>query len=259
MQEKDVLKKITADKQVEVAYRKRVVPLEALEEQLSRRPKRVSFAEALLADGFHLIAEAKKASPSRGLLCPDFDPVALAGTYEKHGAAVISVLTESKYFQGSLEHLVAVKRAVDIPVLRKDFIFDDYQVYEAAAAGADAVLLIAAILEEEMIARLIDLSYHLGMSCLVETHDQKDVLKALGAGAQIIGINNRDLKTLRVDIETTHRLRPLITGERLVVSESGVHSAEDVKKMKEWGVDAILVGEALVTAGDIPAKMEELR
>lgn len=255
----NILSKIVADRRITVEYRKRIVPMEVLTEQFVRRSKPSLFGQAIQPKGLNLIAEVKKASPSRGLLCPDFDPLALAMTYEQHGAAAISVLTETRYFQGSLGYLAKIKQVVDIPVLRKDFIFDEYQVYEAAAAGADALLLIAAILEEDLLTRLIELSYFLGLNCLVEVHNQKEIMKALNAGAHIIGINNRDLETFKVDIETTHRLRPLVPDGRLVVSESGIHTAEDIRKMKEWKVNAVLVGEALVTAGDIPAKMEELR
>ncbi|OGO45390.1 MAG: indole-3-glycerol phosphate synthase, partial [Chloroflexi bacterium RBG_16_60_22] len=218
----------------------------------------LDFAAALRGDKVRLIAEVKKASPTRGLLCPDFDPVALAKTYARHGAAAVSVLTEVNYFQGSLEHLAAVKEAVDIPVLRKDFIFDEYQVYESAAYGADALLLIAAVLDPPETARLLALSRSLGLRCLVEVHNEDELMMALLAGAGIIGINNRNLRTFRVDTNTTRRLRLLVPRENIVVSESGIRNAADMKKMKECKVNAVLVGEALVTAPDIPAKIKEL-
>jgi indole-3-glycerol phosphate synthase len=168
------------------------------------------------------------------------------------------VLTEVNYFQGSLDHLVAIRQGVDVPLLRKDFIFDPYQVYESRACGADAFLLIAAILSRGQLAELVSLGHSLGMSCLVEVHNEDEVESALPSGARIIGINNRDLTTFHVDLNTTRRLRPLIPQDRIVVSESGIHNHEDIARVKEWEVNAVLVGEALVTTSDIPAKMREL-
>lgn len=251
-----ILEEIVAEKRQEVERKKRSLPAAALKE----RPRQPAFdlARALSGDSVKLIAEVKKASPSKGLLCPDFNPVALAVTYARHGAAAISVLTEVNHFQGSLEYLAAIKQAVSIPVLRKDFIFDEYQVYESAAGGADAILLIAAILSRQQLEELLALSRSLGLGCLVEVHDENEVEKALLGGAEIIGINNRDLNTFAVDIDTTRRLRPLIPEGRIVVSESGINNRDDIRRMKEWGINAVLVGEALVTASNIPAKMEEL-
>jgi indole-3-glycerol phosphate synthase len=168
------------------------------------------------------------------------------------------VLTEEKYFQSSLDHLAAIRKKVGLPLLRKDFIFDQYQVYEARAYGADALLLITAILSQEQLIGLMAVSHSLGLSCLVEVHNEAEIDRALHSGAKIIGINNRDLTTFEVDINTTHRLRPLILEGCTVVSESGIRSGEDVAEMKGWGINAILVGEALCTAEDIPAKMREL-
>ena len=184
--------------------------------------------------------------------------MALAKTYARNGAAAISVLTEVNHFQGSLEHLAAIREAVNIPLLRKDFIFDEYQVYESAAYGADAILLIVAILSPEHLEELLTLSRNLCLSCLVEVHNEEELFKALLAGAEIIGINNRDLNTFKVDTNTTRRLRLLIPEGQIVVSESGISNKDDIKKMKECKVNAVLVGEALVTAPDIPAKMKEL-
>jgi indole-3-glycerol phosphate synthase len=251
-----ILDKIIADKRYEVEQKKRSLPVSALKER--HRQKATNFASALRGDNIRLIAEVKKASPSRGILCPDFDPVALAKTYAQGGATAISVLTEVNHFQGSIEHLTAIRQEVSIPLLRKDFIFDRYQVYESAHCGADALLLIAAILSREQLEEMLALSHSLGLSCLVEVHNENELEKALLAGAEIIGINNRDLNTFTVDINTTRRLRPLIPEERIVVSESGINNRDDVIKIKEWGVNAVLVGEALVTASNIPAKMEEL-
>jgi indole-3-glycerol phosphate synthase len=251
-----MLDRIVAEKRQEVRQRKRSLPLSALKERISRQP--LDFAAALRGDRLKLIAEVKKASPSRGVICPDFDPVALAQTYALHGAAAISVLTEVNYFQGSLLHLTAIREAVSVPLLRKDFIFDPYQVYESAAFGADALLLITAILRPEQLEELLALSRSLDLGCLVEVHNEDEMFKALLAGAEIIGINNRDLSTFLVDTNTTRRLRRLIPEGQIVVSESGIKDRDDIRKMKECQVNAVLVGEALVTADDIPAKMKEL-
>jgi indole-3-glycerol phosphate synthase len=253
-----ILDKIVIDKKQALGRSQKLAPVSGLMERVARRPAPLDFAAALRGRGVKLIAEVKKASPSRGLLRQDFDPVALARTYARHGAAAISVLTEEKYFQGSLEHLAAIRPAVKVPLLRKDFIFDEYQVIESAAYGADALLLIAAILEEGRLEKLLALSRSLGLACLVETHDEAELAKALLAGAVIVGINNRDLNTFRVNTDVTRRLRLLVPPENIVVSESGIRTREDMKKMRECKVDAVLVGEALVTAADVPAAMEEL-
>jgi indole-3-glycerol phosphate synthase len=254
---KTILDEIVADKRYEVMQKKRRVSLSALKERIVQQ-KPLDFAAALRGNSLKLIAEVKKASPSRGVLSPDFNPVALAKTYARHGAAAISVLTEVNHFQGSLEHLKAIRQEVNIPLLRKDFLFDDYQIYESAAYGADAILLIMAILSQEQLEEMLMLSRNLGLSSLVEVHNEDELFKALFAGAEIIGINNRDLSTFNVDTDTTRRLRLLIPQEQIVVSESGIHHKDDIKKMKECKVNAVLIGEALLTATDIPAKMKEL-
>ena len=253
-----MLDKIVADKKEELKQRKKAVPVSELESRIAQRAGTLDFANALKEEGVSIIAEVKRASPSRGVLRHDFSPVALARTYADNGAAAISVLTESKYFQGNLDHLSEIREEVKIPLLRKDFIFDPYQVYESRAYGADALLLIVAILEQEQLDELSTLSHELGLSCLVEVHNESEVDRALRSGARIIGINNRDLKTFQVDIGTTQRLRALIPEDRIVVSESGISSRRDIDNLKRWGVNAALVGEALITAGDIAAKMREL-
>ena len=253
-----MLDRIITDKRGEVEQRKQRFPLAGLREAIARGQTPLDFAGALRGDGTRLIAEVKRASPSRGLLCPEFDPVKLAKTYAANGAAAISVLTEEKYFQGSLDHLAAIRKEVALPLLRKDFIFDPYQVYESRAYGADGLLLIVAVLEQEQLGELLSLGRKLGMGCLVEVHNEKEVAGALAAGAEIIGINNRDLKTFKVDIKTTRRLRPLIPEEYTVISESGIRSGEDVAELKKWGINAILAGETLVTADDIPSKVREI-
>ena len=253
-----ILDKIVSEKKQDVEYKKRSRPVPALKERIAGNAATRDFTRALSGAGLKLIAEVKKASPSRGVLCADFDPLALASTYARNGAAAISVLTEVNHFQGSLEYLAMIRKEVDIPILRKDFIFDEYQVYETAAFGADALLLITAILDREQLEGLLALSRDIGLACLVEVHNENEVEKALLAGADIIGINNRDLNTFDVDIETTRRLRPLIPEGKIVVSESGINNRDDVIKLNSWGVNAILVGEALVTADDIPSRIKEL-
>jgi len=253
-----MLDKIVAQKREEIEQRKKVAPRAYLQERIARQKSALDLALALKSDHIRLIAEVKQASPSRGMLSPNFNPTELSQTYAEGGAAAISVLTEANYFMGSIEHLAAIKEAVGLPLLRKDFIFDPYQVYESRAYGADALLLIAAIVSEGQLKELISLSHSLGLRCLVEVHNGDEVEKAILSKAEIIGINNRDLNTFIVDINTTRRLRPLVPKEKIVVSESGIKSRKDMEKLGEWRVDAALVGEALVTAGDVRAKMQEL-
>jgi len=253
-----MLDKIIAQKREEVEQRKKVATITYLQERITRQKLPLDLALALKGDHIRLIAEVKQASPSRGMLSPNFNSIKLAQTYAEGGAAAISVLTEANYFMGSIEHLAAIKEAVGLPLLRKDFIFDPYQVYESRAYGADALLLITAILSQEQLKEFVSLSHSLGLRCLVEVHNEGELERAVLSGAEIIGINNRDLNTFTVDIATTRSLRPLIPQERIVVSESGIKSKGDIGKLRKWGVDAVLVGEALVTAGDVRAKMKEL-
>jgi indole-3-glycerol phosphate synthase len=256
-----ILDEIVANKRVELAATMQRVPLDKISSTAHRAPSPLSLASALKGKKLRLIAEVKKASPSRGVIRADFDPVKIASVYAEHGATAISVLTESKYFQGSLAYLQAIKcmlRTRNLPLIRKDFIFDPYQVYEARAYGADSLLLIASILDNSLLQDLLGLSAKLGMDCLVEVHDETDLKKALDCGAKIIGINNRDLRTFKVDIAVTRRLKPLIPANRLVVSESGIKSAGDIAVMKELKVNAVLIGEALVSSTDIGARILEL-
>ncbi len=235
-----------------------MLPLGRLQERIAQQKPPLDFVSVLSGDGIHLIAEIKQASPSRGLLHPNLNPTELAKVYAKGGAAAISVLTEKNYFKGSIDHLAAVRNVVELPLLRKDFIFDPYQLYESRAYGADALLLIVAILSQEQLEEFISLSHSLGLKCLVEVHNEGEVEKALLSGAEIIGINNRDLNTFTVVLDTTYRLRSLIPKEKIVVSESGIRNRKDIEKLRKWGVNAILVGEALVTANDVLTKMKEL-
>ena len=253
-----MLDKIIAQKREEVEQRKKIATITYLQQRIAQQKPALDLALALKGDHVRLIAEVKQASPSRGMLSPNFNPIELAQTYAEGGAAAISVLTEENYFMGSVEHLAAIKEVVGLPLLRKDFIFDPYQVYESRAYGADALLLIASILSQGQLKELISLSHSLGLRCLVEVHNEGEVERAVLSEAEIIGINNRDLNTFTVDINTTRRLRPLIPQERIVVSESGIKSKRDIEKLGKWGVDAVLVGEALVTANDVLAKMQEL-
>jgi len=253
-----MLDKIIAQKREEVEQRKKVATITYLQQLIARQKPALDLAMALKGDHIRLIAEVKQASTSRGMLSPNFNPIELARTYAEGGAAAISVLTEANYFMGSIEHLAAIKEVVGLPLLRKDFIFDFYQIYESRAYGADALLLIVAILSQEQLKELVSLSHSLGLRCLVEVHNEGEVERAVHSEAEIIGINNRDLNTLSIDINMTRRLRPLIPQERIVISESGIRSKRDIEKLGKWGVDAVLVGEALVTAGDVWAKMKEL-
>lgn len=227
------------------------VSLENVRAFASVAPPVRDFYGALKLPGVSLIAECKKASPSKGLLAPHYDPVQLAQTYEKAGARAISVLTDGRHFQGSLEDLRDVREAVSVPVLRKDFIFHPYQVYEARSAGADAVLLIAAVLSDNDLRQLLPLVHKLGMAALIEVHTADEVARVLPLQPTIIGVNNRDLQTFEVDFENTARLRALIPPEIAVVGESGLKTVFDVRAMRDAGVDAVLVGETLIKSNNV--------
>jgi len=311
-----ILDEIVANKRLELAEQQQTVPLAQLEKAALARPAPLDFGAALQGSPgeVRLIAEIKRASPSKGPLRPDLDPRALARLYVENGAAAISVLTERRYFRGSGEDLRAVKAEISrpeagppgiateetivgswclecrqdaggpgrtdssaacvaaanhtwssstrdragVPVLRKDFIFDPYQVVESRAWGADALLLITAILPPDQLRALLGLTHQLGMKALVETHDAAEVQMAISADAKVIGINNRDLRSFAVDLATTEKLRHLIPADRLVVSESGISAREDVDRLRQCGVHAVLVGEALVKAGDVGVRTREL-
>lgn len=229
----------------------RDVPLADLRALVSVATPSLDFYGALKAPGVSLIAECKKASPSKGLMVRNYDPVKLAKSYERAGARAISVLTDARHFQGSLADLRDVKTAVSIPVLRKDFTFDPYHIYEARAAGADAILLIAAVLGDNDIRELLNLTHKLGMNALVEVHTEAELGRVLALQPRIIGVNNRNLQTFEVDFANTARLRAMIPPEMVVVGESGLKTAADVHQMREIGVDAILVGETLVKSKDV--------
>lgn len=255
-----ILDAIVGDKRRELAQAKELAPPAELERRISAQQTPLDFARALQGRRVQLIAEVKKASPSRGVLCPDFDPVRIARIYANNGAAAISVLTDPR-FEGDLDHIAQIKQSgvsERAPVLRKDFIFDPYQIYEARAIGADALLLIISILSFEQLEELLELSRRLWMQCLVEVHDRNELQTALDAGAEIIGINNRDLRTFKTDLSVTERLVPLVPRGKVIVSESGISTREHLRQLGEVGVDAVLVGEALVTAPDIAGKVRDL-
>jgi indole-3-glycerol phosphate synthase len=258
MRAKTVLDEIVAWKRVEVEQLKRERPLDEVRAHAAQAPPPRDFVAALRAPGLALIAEIKRASPSKGPLRPDLDPLDLARSYEANGAAAISVLTDFRYFQGTIDDLRAVRGAVSLPVLRKEFIVDPYQVHEARAAGADAVLLIAAALNDDELTALYALARELGMSALVEVHNHDELARALEVRPRIVGVNNRDLRTFAVDLATTARLRPHVPPGAVLVAESGVRGPADVARLREMGVDAVLVGESLVRAQDAGAKVREL-
>jgi len=253
-----ILDEIVEWKRVEVAQNQTVRPLNVMQSEAEAAPAAHDLAAALRAPGVSLIAEIKRASPSRGPLRPELVPAALAYEYAGNGAAAISVLTDARFFQGDLEDLRTVRRTVDLPVLRKDFVIDAYQVLEARAAGADAVLLIVATLADTELSSLYRLTRELGMSALVEVHNEAELARALALQARIIGINNRDLRTFQVSLETTVRLRPLVPAGVVLVAESGIHTPDDVARLAALDVDAMLVGESLVRAQDVGAKVREL-
>jgi indole-3-glycerol phosphate synthase len=253
-----ILDEIVVSKRREIATARQQLPLEELLSSATAFPVR-DFRAALAREGsIRLIAEIKKASPSAQVIRSQFDPVAIARTYQQHGATCLSVLTDAPFFQGHLEYLTSVRAAVEIPILRKDFLIDDYQVVEARAAGADAVLLIAEILDDALLRRLLQRARELGMSALVEFHDEVNLTRVLESGADLVGINNRDLRHFHTDIELTMRLRDRIPPEVLVVSESGIRTRHDVERLEAAGVSAILVGESLMRAADIGVAVDQL-
>ncbi len=271
MTQTSILTRILEHKQTEVANRKTTIPLDTLHTQLEMATPLRSFADALRKDtSAALIAEIKKASPSRGVLREPFDHMQLAQTYMHNGAAALSVLTDTRFFQGNLMFLRNIRDhqqemtdqiAQSVPLLRKDFLIDTYQVYEARAYGADAVLLIVAALDDATLRSLLEVTHNLGMDALVEVHNEEELQRALDAGAAIIGVNNRDLHTFETHLETTEHLATLLpsgANRPILVSESGIFTAADVARLHACGVDAVLVGEALVTAPDTGALVREL-
>lgn len=254
-----ILDQIVAAKRAEIARAKSTVREEALRERLADAPPRRDFFAALDAPGpIKLIAEVKKASPSAGVIRADFDPVAIARIYAEHGATCLSVLTDEPFFQGRLEYLSAIRRAVDLPLLRKDFILDAYQLVEARLAGTDAVLLIAECLDDCNLRKLHNEAIELGLAPLVELYEPSNLQRVLAAGATLIGVNNRDLRTFTVDLDHTLRLRRDVPDECILVAESGIRTRQDVLRLEAVGVDAILVGESLMAEADVGAAVDRL-
>ncbi|HSV73640.1 MAG TPA: indole-3-glycerol phosphate synthase TrpC [Chthonomonadales bacterium] len=254
-----VLSEILAHKLTEVDYARRRRPASELEKRIADMPPTRDFIGALRsAERPALIAEVKKASPSKGVIREDFDPVAIARTYADNGAACVSVLTDEPFFQGHLSHLRVVRAVVDRPLLRKDFLIDDYQLLESREAGADAVLFVVAALRRADVEAMVQRTRSLGMEALVEVHNREELEEALGTTARVIGVNNRDLHQFRTTLQTTLDLMPLIPADRLVVSESGVSRRADVERLRDVGVHAVLVGEALMREKDMGAKVREL-
>ncbi|MBE6022193.1 MAG: indole-3-glycerol phosphate synthase TrpC [Cellulosilyticum sp.] len=256
-----ILNEILANRKKAIADLKETITISTLEKQISAlNIRHLSFKEALKKQDkpLNVIAEVKKASPSKGLICKAFNHLEIAKSYEKGQAAALSVLTEPTYFQGCNQYLTEIKGEVCLPVLRKDFIIDPFQIYEAKAIGADAILLIVAALSPRELKVYLDLANQLELDVLVETHNEQEVKIALEAGAEIIGVNNRNLQTFEVSLEISERLRKLIPKEKVFVAESGIHTVEDIKRLKALEINAVLIGESVVKAQNPKDKLQEL-
>ena len=255
-----ILDEIAEYTRIRVENAKNKVSAEEMKRQALELPKKTfAFEKALNTDKIGFICEVKKASPSKGLISPDFDYIGTAKQYDAAGASAISVLTEPKYFQGDNRYLTEIKENVSIPVLRKDFTVDEYMIYEARVINADCILLICAILSDEELTRYISIADSLGLSAIVEAHDEDEVNMALRAGARIIGVNNRDLKTFTVDIENSIRLRKLVPDNVIFVAESGIKTRQDIKRLESMGVNAVLIGETLMRSKNISDTINELK
>lgn len=253
------LDRIVTQTRIDLEERKQACPLEEIQQLAARQPRPRDLLAAFKdRSQVHLIAEVKRASPSRGMLAPHLDPVELARTYEAHGAAAISVLTEPHFFLGAPAYLTAIKQAVHVPVLRKDFIVDEYQVYEARAWRADAILLICAILDDKQLRHLLAVAHQQGMYCLVEVHSRQEAQRAVDAGARIIGVNSRNLVTFQMNPYLIREIRQLLPPDRVVIAESGIHTQADARRLARYDVQGMLVGESLVVSDDIPTQMQTL-
>lgn len=261
----NILEEIAGRTRERIIQEKQRVPLAAVEEKIRQREdvekngsRKISFLDALRREGMSYICEVKKASPSKGLIAPDFPYLEIAKEYEAAGASAISCLTEPFYFQGADQYLREITESVQIPVLRKDFTVDEYMIYQARALGASAVLLICAILDDSALSAYRQLAEELGLDALVEAHDEAEVERALRAGAKIVGVNNRDLRTFQVDMANSIRLRNLAPRDVVFVSESGIRTSEDIQRLYSNRVDAVLIGETLMRSADKKAMLEEL-
>ena len=244
-----------------VEMAKNIIPLDDLKKQVSLMEinDEFPFKKALSGDEIAIIAEVKKTSPSKGIIAEDFDYLKIAKEYEAAGASAISVLTEPYFFQGSDDYLQEISENVSIPLLRKDFVVDEYMIWEAKLLGASAILLIVSILDIVQLKKYLDLAHELGLSAIVETHDGDEIMRALTVGAEIIGVNNRNLNDFTVNIENSINLRRCVSGDVIFISESGIKTAEDVRKLKENDVDAVLIGETLMKSDDKKAMISELK
>lgn len=254
-----ILSRIIEEKRKVIEEAKRAKPQEALIKEVRGLSVKSQFKKNISRPNhINLIAEIKKASPSKGILRGDFNPVKIAITYQANGASALSILTDERFFEGTLEDLIKARESVSIPILRKDFFIDEYQIYESVAAGADAILLICDILSIAELTKFYNLATELGLDCLIEVHSEEDIEKALAIDAAVIGINNRDLHTFKVDLTVTQRLIRMIPQSKVIVSESGIKRYEDIMFLRSLGVNAVLIGEAFMEADDIGAKMREL-
>lgn len=255
----NILNTIIKQKEKELKLLKKRIKKQSLISASAKRKKTLNFKSAVSKAGkLNIIGEIKRSSPSAGLLKKDFNPLAIAACYKKNGVAALSVLTDETFFGGSLSYIKLIKEKVDLPILRKDFIIDEYQIYESCVWGADAVLLIAAILPVERLKKFITLAEKLNMSALVEVHTKKDIQKALDSKARIIGVNNRDLKNFKVDLNTTKKALKFIPEGKIVVSESGIKTKKDLLYLKKAGVNAALIGEIFMKAGNLEKKLSSL-
>ncbi len=256
-----ILDEILQHKRGEVKNQCQTVPLTRLQERIGQQDKPRGFAAALRQQskaGTAIIAEVKKGSPSKGIIRADFDPCDIARRYQAGGAACLSVLTDQRFFMGSLAYLEAISQIVSLPLLRKDFVIDPYQIYEARAAGADAVLLIAAALSQDVLRDLISVASDLALDVLLEVHNENELERALQLPVELIGINNRDLNTFHTDLAVTERLLPMIPEDRLVVAESGLRCRADIRRLQQAGAGAFLIGESLMREADLEQKLQEL-
>jgi len=253
-----ILQKIVENKREEVAKQKEILSLGELRQMLADQPPTLDFGGAIRSRSCAVIAEVKRSSPSKGRIREDFDPVEIARIYEENGAAAISILTERRFFEGHAAYVPQIRRSVKLPLLRKDFIIDSYQISETRVLGADALLLIARILEQGQLREFLGLASELGLAALVEVHDETDLEKAVSSGSTIVGINNRDLGTFRTDLETSIRLARRVPKGVSVVSESGISSRGDIERLMDAGIHGFLVGESLMREKDIGTKLREL-